>query len=210
MCASGHPDRQRDGDCDYIQYIYILCSACHASKVGIPILTVLKGITSRGTNAAVVGEASCVPCVAATFRAPPLLPLPRNWPSLIQLEHLRLLLNFFAFNSHGSHVPFPFFRFGGALSVVIIALLLLLLRHSPSAQLTVHLPAAISHLHFGAEGKREKNEGKPINCPGGLSIDRPQAPRVVYLIEWHNHTHTHTPTHLHTPAHTHTSRAFII
>lgn len=144
------------------------------------------GITSRGTIAAVVGEASCVPCVAATFRAPPLLsssllsshfilPLPRNCPSLIQLEHLRLLLNFFAFNSHGSHVPFPFFRFGGALSFVIIALLLLLLLllHPPSAQLTVHLPAAISHLHFGAEGEREKmKENQSIVRVDFQSIDR--------------------------------------
>lgn len=104
-----------------------------------------------------------------------ILPLPRNCPSRIQLEHLRLLLNFFAFNSHGSHVPFPFFRFGGALSVVIIALLiLLLLLHPPSAQLTVHLPAAISHLHFGAEGERGKKmkENQSIVRVDFQSIDR--------------------------------------
>lgn len=185
------------------------------------------GITSRGTIAAVVGEASCVPCVAATFRAPPLLsspllssplissyPCPATAPAAFSLSTFVYCSTFLHSIHTAATFPFPSSGLGVPYR--------LSLSHSSSSSSCSFIPLPRSLLFIcllpfliyilELREREGKNEGKPINCPGGLSIDRPQAPCVVYLIEWHNYTHTHPHTHTPTltPAHTHTSRAFII
>lgn len=106
------------------------------------------GITSRGTIAAVVGEASCVPCVAATFRAPPLLsssllssplissyPCPVTAPASFSLSTFVYCSTFLHSIHTAATFPFPSSGLGVPYR--------LSLSHSSSSCSFIHLPRSL-------------------------------------------------------------------